>query len=454
MDIGNIWEDIDFSLVYYPPGTIAPDLAINGNYFSTPTLFNGQWLQLESISSTSTVNDVELTGVYKTAVVADWEVISSNTEASSSFLSSVSTADIFVGGFGHYSTSPVEEGADLIGAMGAEIDALAGTYQTQRAKNRTPTLAIAEINRMNLRAIPNVLIEMPTPVQVNGIPVLPRVSARTQVIVTCTSPSINTDPDDDDDASHVWRVGTLDAPDDSGYPLDEWEEVGGGLKWYSAAPYRPRVRARDQFLTDNTTRHYSRTLHFNHSTVDHMWLDLGEYMDPMTVLIAAVFHGYADAKFGHYALDSGRETPIFEDVSDGKDHKIDDNLDYRATLLYKRDHSFSGTSNKKDVRNGRHLRASHNSSRRPKVLFTVFNHEESMHGSIDPKAKNRAVGTLGDANIRHLVLGRARNRVDHNYSCHMTVFEVRIYDQALTWKQIKRKAKKMGGRYKFNKYWD
>lgn len=453
MELNNPWEDMSLTFIYYPPGTIAPPLLENHQYFSAPYFLKGQWVAPELIDSAAVVNDVEITVVYKPGVAVDWEWVSGDPSGVVTFQSSVTTAEIEVSGFGRCYINTEEEGVDLIGSMGAEIEALEGTYDTRYAKNRTPTLAIDEINRMNLRAIPNVLITMPTPVQVNGIPTLPLVTARTQVIGTCTSPSINNDPDDDDDASHVWRVGTLDAPEDGGYPLDEWEEVGGGLKWHSASPYRPRVRARDQFLTDNTTRHYSKTLHFNWSTVDHMWLDLGEYMDPMTVLIAAVFHGYSQGKYGHYALDSGRETPIFEDVEDGKDHKIDDNLDYRATMLYKRDHSFSGTSNKKDVRNGRHLRAAHDSARRPKVLFTVFNNEDSMHGSIDPKAKNRAVGTLGDANIRHLVLGRARNRVDHNYSCHMTVFEVRIFDQALTWKQIKRKAKKMGGRYKFNKYW-
>lgn len=348
--------------------------------------------------------------------------------------------DINVSGFASFDVVNVTPGASLVGATG---------------RSRTPAIAFAEVNGMNIRAIPNTLVTMADPIIYQGLPRVPMIHSVSESTALVDTTSNSGDPSDDDDTPlHRFKVSTLIDPGDDEYWLEDWEETGGGLSWISAHPYRPRVFKRTERLTDHTDRVYTRSLIFNNRYVEHMWLDLNNDYSVLTVIIAATFHGYRSSEHGHYVLDAGRSTPIYTDVLDGESHDIDDNLDYRAALIYKDKKSLSGTSNRANIANGVHLQAKHDDSRKPKVLFSVFNGDDSMHGSWDIDSHTVKHGKMQPQNIRRLVLGRARNKIDRDYCSDMTVFEVLIYNEALTWKQIRTRAKRLAGRYKFDKYWD
>lgn len=351
--------------------------------------------------------------------------------------------DIAVSGFAEFAVESTAPGVGLVGSQGRGV---------------TPAEAFAEVNAMGIRAIRNTLVTMGDPIIYEGLPRVPMIhSAATAASETGVANSSDDPSDDDDDLSanlHRFKVGTLLDPGDTEYYLEDWEEVGGGLSWTSAYPYRPWVQRRVERLTDHTDQTYTRSLHFNNRFVEHMWLDLGAAHSELTVIVAAMFHGYRSAEHGHYVLDAGKATPIYEDVVDGASHHIDDGLDYRAAMIYKKNKSLSGTSDRKNIAEGVHIRASHDDARKPKVLFSVFNGDDSMHGYWDVDSHKVKYGKMQPKDIRRLVLGRARNRVDRDYCSDMTVFEVLVYTQALTWKQIKTRAKRLGGRYKMNKYWD
>lgn len=318
---------------------------------------------------------------------------------------------------------------------------------------------------ISVRSMSNKYIVMPKPAIHNGKPMIPLAWCSGTITVVAEHedlPDVQ-EPSDADEGifqtKHRWVMNNMTGTETAGsgqtnygddFWLEDWEEVGGGLSWKSVHPYRPRYYPKNEFLTDNKRRTYSRVLNFNHRHVEHMWLDLGHDVESMTVMVAGVFERFGK-RGQHFLLDSGRETPIF---LDGKAHWIDDNTNERALMHYGRKRSRTSATNRVPILKGKILKAKHHSAHRPKVMFTVFNGNKSLHGTIDPKFKSIKKGKLADKNFRYLVLGRGKNRVRKGSASDMTLFEIRIWEGPLTTKQIKRQAKRMASRWRFNKYWN
>ena len=314
---------------------------------------------------------------------------------------------------------------------------------------------------IDIRAIPNTLITMAdAPNIFNGKPIASDAVASDELVLSANG-TVNLDEGDTGIpyTRHRWKISDLSGKttggkdrDDDEYWVEEWEEVGGGLKWKSRYPYRPRYFPRREFLRDNSTRVYTKALHFEPNYVEHMYINLGKKYESMTVMIACVFDSYWSNP--QQVLDAGRKTPVFGDIGSGGSHNIDDRVDYRAAMEYYKKRSRTGAANKQNVRRGKKITARHHSAKRPKVLFTVFNGDDSLHGSIDHKYKQIRRGKLNDKQFRHLVLGRKRNTVKPQAAADMTIFEIRIWEGPLTKKQLKRQARRLASRYKFSKYWN
>lgn len=351
-------------------------------------------------------------------------------------------AGFAVSGFLSYKVDDMAPGAGFISALG---------------RRRSPTLAFAEAEAIHVRAMPNTVIQMDAPAIYHGVPRIPLIHSTSDASVS-TSGGSGVKPDDDlDDMSqflHRFKVGTLADASSGEYWLESWKDTDDDWEWKSAYPYRPWVQKRTQRLKDHTDRVYTRSLHFNNRFVEHMWLNMGAEHEELTVIVAGMFHGYRNSKHGHYLLDAGKATPIYEDVVNGKKHKIDDKLDYRATMLYRKRKAFFGTADAKDIRNKKHIKVRHDEGRKPKVLFAVFNGANSMAGSWDIDDFEVKYGGLNPKPIKRLVLGRARNKINRKFASDMTLFEIMIFTKALDKKQIKKRCKRLAGRYKFQRYWD
>ena len=325
------------------------------------------------------------------------------------------------------------------------------------------------VDSIDIRAMVNKSIVMDKPAIYLGKPITPDVWATGAVEMSSTG-LVKPDPDDAGSGQespsgishnlHVWRIKTLTGNQTAGagktgandeYWVEEWKEVSGGLKWYSEYPYRPRYYPRYEFLRNNKYRVYSKALNFNSRFVEHMWLDLGTHYSSMTIMISAIFDSYWSLP--HHVFDAGRRTPVYTDVARNGSHKIRDKVGYRAAMMYSKKASITGASDRYPLTRGKTIRARHYATYRPKVLFTVFNGSESLHGSMDPKHTIIKKGKLQSKSFRHIVMGRKQNSISSSDACDMTVFEVRIWDGPLTKKQLKRQAKRMASRYKFNKYW-
>ncbi len=416
--------------------------SIENTYEAIPNVLIIKTIYLTSVTSGAVVPDVVASKILRVTSVTTSEIVPAVSYVK--FLPYAgNAAEINVSGFASFTVESVTPGAGFVGSRG---------------RGNSPAIAFAEVNAMNIRAIPNTLITMPDPIIFNGLPRVPMAHSVSDAEAEVGTTIARDDPDDDDDEFksnlHRFKVGTLASPSGGEYWLEEWEEADGSLAWNSVYPYRPWVQHRSERLTDHTNREYTRSLHFNNRYVEHMWLDLGASHSALTVIIAATFHGYHSSEDGHYVLDAGRATPVYSDVVDGDSHEIDDNLDYRAAMIYKKHKSLSGTSDRRDISEGVHIQAKHDDGRKPKVMFSVFNGDDSMHGTWDMDSHKVRYGKMQPKSIRRLVLGRARNQVDRDYCSDMTVFEILIYKQALTWEQIRKRAKRLGGRYKFDKHWD
>jgi len=365
----------------------------------------------------------------------------SNVDWTKTYLFAGDLAGFAVSGFASFKVDDMAPGAGFISSLG---------------RRRSPALAFAEAEAIHVRAMPNTVVQMDAPAIYHGVPRIPLIHSTSDASVSAAGAVDDTDDDIDDQSGflHRFKVGTLADASSGEYWLESWKDTDDDWEWKSAYPYRPWVQKRTERLKDHTDRVYTRSLHFNNRYVEHMWLNMGAEYPELTVIVAGMFHGFRGLKHGHYLLDAGKATPIYEDVVDGEKHKIDDKLDYRATMLYRKQAAFFGTADAKDIRNKKHIKVKHDDRRKPKVLFAVFNGENSMAGSWDIDDFDVKYGSLNPKPIKRLVLGRARNKVNRKFASDMTLFEIMIFTKALNKKQIKKRCKRLAGRYKFQRYWD
>lgn len=368
----------------------------------------------------------------------------------------VSTAEIGIRAFGHMYTEGVSEGSD-----DAQDDTYDGwltsaTITVDGSPVTYPTLKVAEKHLMNNRAIPVLRVSAPDPVVFHGRPMIPRVYAAGSTAHTANVVK-NTDPDDSDDDSHVWKIGTLADPGEFIVPLDTWTEVGGGLSWNSVDPYRPYVRKRSELLDGETNMLYGKQVCFRSLYASHMWLDLGSNIGSFTVMAAVIIERSNEDNDKCYILDAGKSTPVKPTDPDRwgiEDYVIDDGLDHRAALVLGRNRSHSFNQHKSFDKANK-LTKRLKGPRKPKIAFAVFDGADSFSGTFTPGSRKMVVhGSLPVKSYRYLVMGRANDTISQDAASDMNMFEIRIYERALSLDEVVKKSKRMMGRYKFDQLWD
>jgi hypothetical protein len=201
---------------------------------------------------------------------------------------------------------------------------------------------------------------------------------------------------------------------------------------------------------ENVYHTYSRSVHFDASSVEHMWIDLGTHTQPFTWVICGMINYYPQRTYGHYLLDAGKPTPQ-RDVD--RDWTLSEGLSYRSLMLYQASSAVMATHIGKDaVASGRHIKAPHDEIARPRVFMGVFNGSSSWIGSYDRYHSYGKSGRIDSHSHRYFVLGRRQNHVSDNLASHMTLFEIRFFNQALTSAQRSAQYKQLASKWSFNKY--
>lgn len=315
-----------------------------------------------------------------------------------------------------------------------------------------PLTGMAAVDAMNIRPMSNVSVMMPEAALVNGLPLVPKILGTTPVNLSvsgrrCSNPDACGIPGD---AQYRWVSNNISSVD--GTWMAVWHENNGGPSWQSVYPYRPRVVGRTEFLRDNSYRQYAKTAHFNHAITEHMWLDLGATTSALTVMVALVFTGFHGQRTQH-VLDAGREPPA--GMGEGANLNFSDGVGSHVAMHYGQRGFAISTARAQELRGRKAIRGRHNNTGKPKVVFSVFDGADSFGGWAMKKRVLMRKGRLNNrSTMRYLVLGRERNRLGRDHASDMAVFEVRIWDRALTPKQVRRNANRLSSKYKFNKYWN
>lgn len=250
-----------------------------------------------------------------------------------------------------------------------------------------------------------------------------------------------------------WKVSDLADPGTGKYSLNTWPSSSGGPNWYSSGFYRPQVKGTVKFnLKKNKTR-AQRSVVFNQKQVDHMWMEYAAGLpQPFTVVVAGIIHSYPSAKFGHYILDAGKATPVFDADRTGKDFFFNEGASPRNVMLYMKKTARMATNTQPDMKDGLNIRIKHTEKARPRVFYGVFNGANSAFGARDSKSKFHGTGPLDGGTHRYFVMGRRTNRVSDNRAAVMSIWDINIFHRALTKAEIDGVYEELANTYQFKEY--
>ena len=307
-------------------------------------------------------------------------------------------------------------------------------------------------------------ITMPDPVIVQGRPYLPLLPMRPDSAMTFNvgpshihtfDPPTPTVTPPGGGTTHYWAWDAVDLADPPGthgfYNLTTWaEHSGSGPSWTSSGVYTPRVADKVVYGAGDQYHTYTRSVHFDASSVEHMWIDLGSHSQPFTWVICGMINYYPYRTYGHYLLDAGMPTAQ-RDVD--RDWTFDEGLSYRSLMLFQTRTAVLATHTGKDaVANGKHVISPHNEIARPRVFFGTFNGSASFVGSIDRYNNYGRTGSVDNKTHRYFVLGRRQNHVSNNLASHMTLFEIRFFNKALSSTERLAQYRQLASKWRFNKY--
>jgi hypothetical protein len=354
-----------------------------------------------------------------------------------------------------------------------------------------------------IRAEPGLVLTLPTPAIVEGLPTLPRFwCVSTSSSHATQGPThIHSIPDPDPVWNPAtsgwfypppaatgagqdgrWTVQTL--PDPAGFPgeyywlgepssADGTRDITNGARlwapdkstpyapaWQSFFPFKPSVRALDSFLPGGNVVHHPKGVHFNSRFIEHMWLDWGgDRKQPFTFIMAGMIASFPDPNFVHYLLDAGRNPdavgfPRISDSQTGTDRRIADGLQYRSmisaqpSLLKMTTDTVNVPSRTPAVR--------FDSNIRPKMFFGVFNGGSSYVGAYDVGgkriSKQSVVANGSGQHHRFFVMGRQQGWISQNHSSHIMMFEIRYWRRALTSADLDEQYAQLSSTYKFSEY--
>lgn len=312
----------------------------------------------------------------------------------------------------------------------------------------------------NTRALMTSFIDMPAPAVISGKPYVPAYWLKNDSAMTLTTGAshirvmtpLKPTVGGPTDTEYTWTVEDLaEPPGNHGhYNLSTWKETDGGPSWKSTAPYRPSVQDLVVYGAEGAYHTYSNSVHFDANSIEHMWIDLGTHSQPFTWVFCGMINYYPYKTYGHYILDAGKATPV-RDVD--KDWKIDEGLSQRSLMLYQSSSCVLATHTGRDaVANGKHIRGKNDDIARPRVFIGVFNGANSWIGSYDKYNFYGRSGTIDNKSHRYFVMGRRTNNISDNLASHMTMFEIRFFDRALTKSQRQDQYRQLASKWHFNKY--
>lgn len=325
-------------------------------------------------------------------------------------------------------------------------------------------------DRVPIRTIKSVEVTMDEPAIIGGRPYVPVFWGKYQGGSSADNSKLHRVPEppppvldigppnpgnDNATTQWVWRAADLSLTSD----LSKWPEHDGGPSWYSKGRYRPEVRNHTVFGKNGKYHTHSRTVYFNYRDCAHMWIDLGKnFSKDFTWVFCGIILDYPTARYGHYILDKGYNTPAVSPLPKTEaGAKILGDSGYRAAMLYQRNSSLQGSHTGNDLaKNGKHIRIQNNYNPSPRMMYSIWNNGASDNrgslGTYGRRYKKAKGGTIDSKTMRRFVTGRRFNKVSTALASHMVLFEIRFFPRALSASELHRQYTNMASRYKFDKY--
>lgn len=352
------------------------------------------------------------------------------------------------------------------------------------------------------RTVPQVTVDMPTPVVIAGRPMVPDYWATCAVSGTATvGPSgIHATPAPKPivvrsgggylfgggDWAARWSVDTL--PDPAAYSGSmgagtgtywlgdpTWQDGTAGIasgarqwapdgavrgvpSWRSTFPFKPLVSPLDRYLSGGRSVHHPRSVIFHPYYIEHMWLDWGAPgRQPFTWLIYAMMLDLPYASTHHYLLDAGK-SPYASGLAPlsaadcANTYRVNDNPGYRS-LLQLSPTEASITASGSDSGSGGMARVRCDPALTPKGYCAVFDGASSKVGVLTPTRSLFGSGRLDSTpQHRYYLLGRRQSLVARDRCSAMAVFEIRFWDYALTTTQLRSQYDDLARRFAGNDY--
>jgi len=362
-----------------------------------------------------------------------------------------------------------------------------------------PTQPIGFHKAIYLRKVmPSVTVSLPTPAFVAGRPVLPKYHATYASSMTIHEGSghLRTEPDPDPDVTgedpptsgthndgggHArWTVRDLPDPSDfsgnfywlgtpsssdgtSGITSDaqQWapsshSTMSSPPSWHSKFPFKPSVRSHVWYGPNGNTETITKAVRFNTEYIEHMWIDMGSgsvNTPPITWVMAALIMHYDDPSHVQPMLDSGKDPGVNWGVDDvWRSQKLPNDPD---TYRFAMSASHSRVGMRTSATSGQTLYTPMHHDYKPKMFFTVVDGANSSAGTWAPTGHFVRKGTLatGSTHLRYLVLGRKNGILSRAHSAHMVVFEMRMWNRALSLDELHEQYKQLSSSWKFHRYY-
>jgi hypothetical protein len=326
-------------------------------------------------------------------------------------------------------------------------------------------------DKVPVRTLMNVEVEMSPPAIIGGRPYTPDYwgiypssssadNSKLHIVPEPDPPVLTMPPkpgNDNATTQWVWYASDLAVTGS----LSKWREHSGGPAWISKNGYQPEVRNHVVFGKKGKYHTQSKVVYFDYRHCEHMWIDLGKnFSKDFTWIFCGIILNYPTARYGHYILDHGYNTPKVNPLPRTESAaKILGDGSYRAAMLYQRNSSLQGSHIGNDLaKSGKHIRIQNNYHPSPRMMYSIWNKENGAYdnrgslGTYGRRFKKTKGGTIDHKTFRRFVTGRRFNKVSTALASHMVLFEIRFFPRALNATELQRQYTNLASRYKFDKY--
>lgn len=345
------------------------------------------------------------------------------------------------------------------------------------------------------RTVAGIVLTMPTPAIVNGLPTLPAnwVTMSSSATGIEGPAHIHAIPDPNpkwDDYTSGWsslpppptaapwsgRWSVNDLPDPGGYDAGfywlgdpsgadgtstiqagarQWNPDGstpGAGAWRSSFPFKPSVTAVNHYLQGGGIVHHPKGVNFNSQFIEHMWLKLGADMpQPFTWVMAGMIASFPSNSYVHTLLDAGVEPAARGINMSANDcntpRTIFDDTPARTVIQATASEAIMATQT-----GGSILRARVPTKIAPCMFVGIFNGAHSYAGVFQPGSTVLQQGTLNNHPQRYLVMGRQNGWLAQSRASHLLMFEMRCWAHALSRADLDGQYRQLSSTYQFDAY--